>query len=84
MGMVKVKHAQKAYADDRIYQFDISDPEQHFGRDVPQIAQFCSSLFNAVLSTSARHFATLPDYRQKEMTVKLDLEEDLIIREAAT
>jgi hypothetical protein len=64
-------------------QFDICDPERHFGLVVPQRARFCSPLFNAVLSASARHFTTLPDYRQKEKTVKLGLHEDLIISEAA-
>ncbi|KAJ5749739.1 hypothetical protein N7533_006767 [Penicillium manginii] len=35
------------------------------------------------LSLSLLHFTTLPDYRQKEKTVKLGLHEDLIISEAA-
>lgn len=64
-------------------QFDICDPEQHFTVVVPQRARFCSPLFNAVLSASARHFTTLPDYRQKEKTVELGLQEELIISEAA-
>ncbi|KAJ6001099.1 hypothetical protein N7481_001508 [Penicillium waksmanii] len=50
---------------------------------VPQRARFCAPLFNAVLSASARHFTTLPDYQQKEKTVRLGLQEDLIISEAA-
>lgn len=66
-----------------IFQFDICDPERHFSVVVPQRMRSCPPLFNAVLSVAARHFTTLPDDRQKEKTVKLGLQQDLIISEAA-
>lgn len=50
---------------------------------VPQRVRSCQPLFNAVLSASARHFTTLPDYKQKEKILKLGLQQDLIISEAA-
>jgi hypothetical protein len=61
----------------------LCDPERHFGLIVPQRARTCAPLLNAILSASARHFTTLPKGRQKEMTVKFSLEQDLIISEEA-
>ncbi|KAJ6009107.1 hypothetical protein N7499_000939 [Penicillium canescens] len=63
--------------------FDLCDPERHFGLVVPQRARTCAPLLNAILSASARHFTTLLKGRQKEMTVKFSLEQDLIISEEA-
>ncbi|XRM47946.1 hypothetical protein ABZX51_010896 [Aspergillus tubingensis] len=64
--------------------FDIGDPSQSFTTIVPQRARTSPPLLDAVLSTSARHFSTLPRDQQLQITRRYGLSHGLTIDEPST
>ncbi|GLA77868.1 hypothetical protein AtubIFM55763_010059 [Aspergillus tubingensis] len=64
--------------------FDIGDPSQSFTTIVPQRARTSPPLLDAVLSTSARHFSTLPQDQQLQITRRYGLPHGLTIDEPST
>ncbi|BCS20062.1 uncharacterized protein APUU_20494S [Aspergillus puulaauensis] len=44
--------------------FDLTDPQRHFATAIPQRARECSTLLDAILAVSARHFSTLPEHQK--------------------
>lgn len=42
--------------------FDLTDPQQHFRRVVPQRAAVCPPLLNAIFALSARHLSRIGEY----------------------
>ncbi|RAH57941.1 hypothetical protein BO85DRAFT_487766 [Aspergillus piperis CBS 112811] len=64
--------------------FDIGDPSQSFTTIVPQRARTSPPLLDAVLSASARHFSTLPQDQQLQITRRYGLSQGLTIDEPST
>ncbi|PYH43717.1 uncharacterized protein BP01DRAFT_393305 [Aspergillus saccharolyticus JOP 1030-1] len=62
-------------------EFDLCDPERNSAVVVPQRARTCPPLLDAILSASARHFSTLPQQRQLEITRYYGLKDGLAIGE---
>ncbi|KAL4807718.1 hypothetical protein BDV18DRAFT_107414 [Aspergillus unguis] len=61
--------------------FDLTDPRKHFATAIPQRARECSTLLDAILSVSARHFSTLPLHTKTEILRIYGLQTELSITE---
>ncbi|KAL4919528.1 hypothetical protein BDW62DRAFT_209736 [Aspergillus aurantiobrunneus] len=58
--------------------FDLTDPLNHFATAIPQRARECSTLLDAILAVSARHFSTLPAHQKTHILTVYGLAEQQI------
>ncbi len=55
------------YPTTKTVKFDLTDPQRHFATAIPQRARECSTLLDAILAVSARHFSTLPEHQKLQL-----------------